>query len=674
MNQVPAEVRLTQAWKNLSEEFEAFILRDLTGALELCGLVPYLTLTDATTLAHACDFKAMAQRGASDLADELQRIDQFLERTARTPAEQSCSSDAFYQNWRARGSLPSDAAALRRFLDGCPSIDAWQRTSLLIAFESVALGGTTPSQAISISPQEPSDALIWALDEELIYLGGIETEEGWWFLEIGDGQTKIRRVTSEKLLDRLKFWRSQDPVLSSSLARLTNRLEPTSWNFVQSLLSFWEKETWEGPKFISVPESLISLDECNDVRANAIRYETLQVDIFEGDSLSDKLLNVERCARGAAQFHRLSVHYNSPGILKESDFDRIAHLLQQHHRFPFESAQLVAGDYILNLGPKPARNTAWIAVWNEHFQPLFANALSARRSQQSKGDQKSHRLLVDEIEKLLNVFRGLRLTNPKLLNGYIDNASGRAGMFGQIYPKLELFRSQFLTWAIASYEALGDINAASEILSMLLAERAWQGDLDKFRLWSRKLASFFITLEDTEQALSVLESCWAAEVADCGVQLGQVYLSEARYRDAERIADGLVGVADDARANVEGTNMLARIAEQERYDFDAAVELLLRAYAMANNVELDLRVSLSINLMRVARLAGDYQAAETLGDSVAKWDLTPSQRLRIELTRAQTWYVSGQARKVVRAMAKLTNLADDMGDTFGKCSARVCGH
>ena len=177
---------------------------------------------------------------------------------------------------------------------------------------------------------------------------------------------------------------------------------------------------------------------------------------------------------------------------------------------------------------------------------------------------------------------------------------------------------------------------------------------------------FFITLEDTEQALSVLESCWAAEVADCGVQLGQVYLSEARYRDAERIADGLVGVADDARANVEGTNMLARIAEQERYDFDAAVELLLRAYAMANNVELDLRVSLSINLMRVARLAGDYQAAETLGDSVSKWELTPSQRLRIELTRAQTWYVSGQARKVVRAMAKLTNLADDMGDTFGK--------
>ena len=70
--------------------------------------------------------------------------------------------------------------------------------------------------------------------------------------------------------------------------------------------------------------------------------------------------------------------------------------------------------------------------------------------------------------------------------------------------------------------------------------------------------------------------------------------------------------------------------------------------------------------MRVARLAGDYQAAETLGDSVAKWELTPSQRLRIELTRAQTWYVSGQARKVVRAMAKLTNLADDMDDTFGK--------
>ena len=66
MKQVPAEVRLTQAWKSLSEEFEAFILRDLTGALELCGLVPYLTLSDATTLAHACDFKAMAQRGASD--------------------------------------------------------------------------------------------------------------------------------------------------------------------------------------------------------------------------------------------------------------------------------------------------------------------------------------------------------------------------------------------------------------------------------------------------------------------------------------------------------------------------------------------------------------------------------------------------------------------------------
>ena len=107
------------------------------------------------------------------------------------------------------------------------------------------------------------------------------------------------------------------------------------------------------------------------------------------------------------------------------------------------------------------------------------------------------------------------------------------------------------------------------------------------------------------------------------------------------------------RADVEGTNMLARIAEQERYDFDAAVELLLRAYAMANNVELDLRVNLSINLMRVARLAGDYQAAETQRLS-CKVDLTPSQRLRIELTRAQTWYVSGLARKVVRAMAKLT--------------------
>ena len=26
------------------------------------------------------------------------------------------------------------------------------------------------------------------------------------------------------------------------------------------------------------------------------------------------------------------------------------------------------------------------------------------------------------------------------------------------------------------------------------------GDLDKFRLWSRKLASFFIALEETDQA------------------------------------------------------------------------------------------------------------------------------------------------------------------------------
>ncbi|MEC8052241.1 MAG: tetratricopeptide repeat protein [Myxococcota bacterium] len=666
MKQVPQEVRLTRAWKNLSEEFEAFILRDLTGALELCGLIPYLTLSETTTLAHACDFKAMAQRDVASLDDELKRIDQFLERAPRAPAEQSCSSDVFYQNWRARGALPSDAAALRRFLDDCPSIDAWQRTSLLIAFESVALGGAARGQAISISPQEPSEALIWALDEELIYLGGIETEEGWWFLEIGDGQTKIRRITSEKLLERLKYWRPRNPVLSSSLARLTNRLEPTSWSFVQSFLSFWEKETWEGPKFIAVPESLISLDKCNEVRAKPLRYETLRVNILKGDSLSEKLLDVERCARGAVKFHRLSVNYSSPGTIKDSDFDRIVYLLHQRHRFPFESAQLVAGDYVLNLGPKPTRGIAWIAVWNEYFQPLFANALSARRVQQSKGDQDSHRALVEEIEKLLNVFQGLRLTQPELLDGYIKNADGRAGMLGQVYPKLELFRSQFLTWAIASYEALGDISAASDILRTLLAERAWQGDLDKFRLWSRKQASFFIALEDTEQALNVLENCWAAEVADCGVQLGQVYLSEARYRDAERIADGLVGIADNARANVEGTNMLARIAEQERYDFDAAVELLLRAYAMANNVDLDLRVSLSINLMRVARLAGDYQAAETLGDSVAKWELTPSQRLRIELTRAQTWYVSGQARKVVRAMAKLTNLADDMDDTFGK--------
>ena len=94
-------------------------------------------------------------------------------------------------------------------------------------------------------------------------------------------------------------------------------------------------------------------------------------------------------------------------------------------------------------------------------------------------------------------------------------------------------------------------------------------------------------MDETEQALNVLERCWGAEITDCGVQLGQVYLSDARYRDAERIADGLVGLTNDARANVEGTNMLARIAEQERYDFDAAVELLLRAYAMANDVELD---------------------------------------------------------------------------------------
>ena len=267
----------------------------------------------------------------------------------------------------------------------------------------------------------------------------------------------------------------------------------------------------------------------------------------------------------------------------------------------------------------------------------------------------------------MQVLDGLRATDAKVVNRYASPLPGVAERcFNRFSLVLTVLGSQFLTWSVASYEALGDITRASAILERLLEAKAWSGDYGKLALWSRKQASFLLELTQETKALKVLESCWAEGVVDCAVELGTRYLSQARYREAERIGDGLVGVSNNSRANVEGIDVLARIAEQERYDFDAAVELLMRAYSISNDVDIDLRVRLFINLIRVTRLAGDYQTAETLGDSIALWELTTFQRLRVELTRAQTWYVSGQARKVVRAMAKLTNLAEDIGDRFTK--------
>ena len=96
-------------------------------------------------------------------------------------------------------------------------------------------------------------------------------------------------------------------------------------------------------------------------------------------------------------------------------------------------------------------------MWNEHFQPLFAGALSARRVQQARGDGTSHRSLVDAIEKLL-VFEGLRLTPSDQLQMYISEAETSRYVWPDL-SETELFRSQFLP-GIASYEALGNTEEA----------------------------------------------------------------------------------------------------------------------------------------------------------------------------------------------------------------------
>ena len=58
----------------------------------------------------------------------------------------------------------------------------------------------------------------------------------------------------------------------------------------------------------------------------------------------------------------------------------------------------------------------------------FSRMRSLREGHSSRrAIRKSHRVLVEEIEKLLNVFQGLRLTNPELLDGYIKNADWSSG-------------------------------------------------------------------------------------------------------------------------------------------------------------------------------------------------------------------------------------------------------
>ena len=159
--------------------------------------------------------------------------------------------------------------------------------------------------------------LVWA-SKGLVYLGGIEPTKGGGLVGWSDG---ICRISTEEL--KTLSFASRNPVLSVSLMGFTSALQPRSWNFVQSLLSFWENETWEGPEFISVPESEIGLNDCETVKEQVLHYETLRVTMLKGDSLSENLLDVERCVRGNVKFHRLRVEYDSPAALKSSDFDRI---------------------------------------------------------------------------------------------------------------------------------------------------------------------------------------------------------------------------------------------------------------------------------------------------------------------------------------------------------------
>lgn len=670
LSALPTSAKQSDAWRTFGAEVEAYVLRDLSQALTLCPLVSHLRLSDAATLGHLCNVEGLAQRDSLSLEQDIASIDALLERRGTVSQALECSANELLEAWTARGYLPTDLVRLRRLLRSCPEIDAWQRSELVIALESTAFRtAASPSahrEGTEMNAEQLSEALIWALDEDITYLGGLETEEGWWFLELGQGQTKISQVTEAELLDRLKYWLQFSPVVSTSLAKLTLELEPSVWNFSSSFLAYWEQETWDGPSFISVPEHEVKLEECPSAATLPLTYETLVVALTSMQGLSDALFEVEKCLRGRARFHQVSFRISAADSLRAADFARLEQVFRQKSRFPVERAQIVLGELVLNLGPAPARNEVWVRVWNETFQPLFSAALTARKIQQTKPSEESHRRLVSEIERIVELLDGIKATAPDTLNRYLGLSSARGSMFQQIVSRFQVIRSQFLTWSIGSYEALDELESASKLLSELLSTGAWGGDLNKLGLWSRKQASFLTALERSHEALEYLERCWSESVVDCGIELGSRYLSLARYREAERIGDGLVGLSNDSRANVEGIDILARIAEQERYDFDAAVELLLRAYAISGDVDLDLRVRLSINLMRVARLAGDYRAAETLGNSVAAWELTTAQRLRVELTRAQTWYVSGQARKVVRAMASLTNLAEDIGDRFTK--------
>jgi len=669
LSELPTGVRATPDWKTLSVEIEAFVLRDLGTALSICNLVPYLNLGESSTLKHSCNVSSAVMFGGQSLEQDLEIIDRLIQTRGEPPGESLCSADRLYETWSTRGFLPTDTVVLGRLLRDCESLDAWVRTELVVGFESVAYQRRSSNRAnasSAITSEQITEALVWALDENVVYLGGIETDQGWWFLEVGDGQTQIRRLSAALVEQRLAYWADRTPVLSNSLAKFTHSLKPATWRFSHSFLAYWEEETWEGPAFIAVPESRLSVDQCMNSDLDALKYESLVIGVSEQQSLSEALLLAEKCLRQPLSFQRVVFEYDTRARFGAQDFERVVHLFQQKRRFPVDAIMLASGEMKLHLGPLPAQGDVWVRVWNEHFQPLFAAGLNARRVQQSNASEESHQKLVSDVEKIVRVLDGLRATDVDVAKRYTSLNASRGTMFQQIISRLDTIRSQFLTWSVASYEALGDIIQASAILEQLLKARAWNGDAGKLGLWSRKQASFLVSLHQEAEALAVLEACWLEGVVDCGVELGSRYLSQASYREAERIGDGLVGVSDNSRANVEGIDILARIAEQERYDFDAAVELLMRAYAVSNDVDVDLRVRLSINLMRVARLAGEYQTAETLGNSIALWELTTDQRLRVELTRAQTWYVSGQARKAVRAMAKLTNLAEDIGDHFTK--------
>ena len=264
---------------------EAFVLRDLPSALLICNLVPYLNLDESSTLNHTCNVSAAALAGGKDLEEEFEVLDRLIDARGEEPTERSCSAELLYKTWSTRGFLPTDTVVLGRLLRDCESLDAWVRTELVVGLESVAFqrrGSNRDHLASAISAEQITEALVWALDEEVVYLGGFTPTKVGGFLRSVMGKLKLDDSLRRSLKNGSHIGPTANRYFQIPWLNLLHSLAPASWRFSHSFLAYWEEETWEGPAFIAVPESQLSAEECLNSGVSALKYESLLIRLQRG--------------------------------------------------------------------------------------------------------------------------------------------------------------------------------------------------------------------------------------------------------------------------------------------------------------------------------------------------------------------------------------------------------